>query len=183
MWYTLLVVLLKHVLVGKAAAGSKLSSPWRLRRAGVFGSAYGVWQGLVGQYLAGTDLWCMVLRLLGVRIGRDCRLFDLGSLPDLDFVSLGDRVTVHRGAGVQAHTYEGRLLKRDFITVGDDVEINSNAIVLQDTVVQSRVVVHAATVILKGDVLDANTRWRGNPAQLVDKNWRIDDGEDDADDD
>jgi carbonic anhydrase/acetyltransferase-like protein (isoleucine patch superfamily) len=179
--YTLLIVLFKRLLLGKAKPGTIPYGSWQNRAAGLFARMYMFWCQYIGMYLVGSEWQCIVLRLMGVRIGRNCRFFSIAGLSDFDFCKIGDRVTVHPGAAVQAHTFENRLLKRDFITIGNDVEINSNAVVLQDTLVRSRVVVHAATLILKGDTLDTNTRWRGNPAQLVDRNWRIDESDEDSD--
>lgn len=112
-------------------------------------------------------------RMRGVKVGRDCRIyvFSFGSEPFL--IRLGDRVTItagvrlitHDGATSLVRDAAGRRQRFAAITIGDDVFIGSNSIVLPGVSIGSRVIVGAGSVVTRD--IPSNSVAVGNPARIL----------------
>jgi non-ribosomal peptide synthetase-like protein len=165
--YTLLAVLSKKLFIGNQAAGAHAYGSWQFRLNHFGGAVIGGWIRWVGTYIIGTEWYCMMLRRLGATIGKDCILSSYSSITNYDLTTLGDGVQMHFGAQLQGHTFEGKIMKVDRVVIGDGCQLAANAMVLQDTVLEKNVILHANTLILKGDYLNEGTEWRGNPPTLV----------------
>lgn len=112
-------------------------------------------------------------RSIGVEVGAGCRIYtrNFGSEPFL--VSIGSRVTVT--SGVQFITHDGSTwLVRDGngrrfrfapVTVGDDVFIGVNSIVLPGVSIGSRCVIGAGSVVTKS--IPSGSVAVGTPARVV----------------
>ena len=95
------------------------------------------------------------LRTLGVRVGEGSRIYTRSFSGEPWLVSIGDRVGV--AAGVQFVTHDGsawllqdergRRYRYARITVGNDVMIGANAIILPGVRIGNRVVVAAGSVV------------------------------------
>lgn len=122
-----------------------------------------VWLGSVGY-----------ARHKGVEVGEGCRIGirDFGTEPYL--IKIGNRVTI--GPGVQIITHDGSSwLIRDHdnsryyiygrVSIGDDVFVGMNSIILPGVTIGSRVVVGAGSIITK-DIPD-NVVVAGNPARII----------------
>lgn len=112
-------------------------------------------------------------RLLGVTIGKDCRIFTdrFGSEPWL--ISIGDRVTVssevtfinHDGIGWLFSDERARRFKYARIVVGSNVFIGANSIIFPGVSIGSNCVVGAGSVVTKS--MPDNTVAAGNPARVL----------------
>jgi non-ribosomal peptide synthetase-like protein len=77
---------------------------------------------------AGTPMKALVLRALGVRVGR--RLLDDGSaIPEHTLTALGDAVTLNSGATIQRHSPEDGAFKSDRTEIGDGATVGVPAFV------------------------------------------------------
>ena len=109
---------------------------------------------LLHKLLAGNERHA---RLLGVRVGSGCRIYStrFGSEPFL--IDIGDRVTVTSGVTFLTHdgsTWllrdgKGRRYRYARISVGSDVFIGVNSIIMPGVRIGSRVVVGAGSVVTK----------------------------------
>lgn len=109
-------------------------------------------------------------KYLGVKVGSGCRIYtkDFGSEPFL--LSIGDNVTIT--SGVKILTHDGSLsLVRDgdgrryiykSVSIGDNVFIGVNAIILPGCDVGSNVVIAAGAVVTKP--VPSGVVVAGNPA-------------------
>ncbi|MGN8020274.1 Pls/PosA family non-ribosomal peptide synthetase [Phyllobacterium sp. 22229] len=119
----------------------------------------------ITRLFAGTPFRPMILRLLGVKVGR--RVYDGGSnLTERSLVEIGDDATLNEGCVIQAHSLEEGAFKSDFIRIGKGCTLGPAAFVHYGVVMGNGSVVDADSFVMKGEVLEPNSIWRGNPAKL-----------------
>ena len=113
----------------------------------------------------GTPFRPLILRLLGVKIGR--RVYDGGSvITERSLVDIGDDVTLNEGCVIQAHSLEEGAFKSDYVRIGDGCTLAPSAFVHYAVVMGKGSVADVDCFVMKGEVLEPNTVWRGNPAKL-----------------
>ncbi|GAA4535398.1 hypothetical protein [Pseudonocardia xishanensis] len=111
----------------------------------------------------GTPLKALVLRALGVRVGR--RLLDDGAaMPEHTLVTIGDHVTLGPRSTVQCHSLEDGTFKSDHTALRDGVTVGADAFVHYGVEMGAGTVLDADAFLMKGTVTGARTRWSGTPA-------------------
>ena len=164
---TLLFTLLFGVVVEHAARGFRPLPPkycsiydvnfWKTERFFKLEAAGG---GLFN----GTPFKGMMLRLLGVHVGR--RLFDDGGqMAEKNLVTIGDDVTINPGAWIQCHSQEDYAFKSDRITIGSGCTLGVNAEMLYSVTIGDGAVLAPDCFLMKGEEVPPHTRWGGNPAR------------------
>ncbi|WP_371823951.1 Pls/PosA family non-ribosomal peptide synthetase [Phyllobacterium sp. 628] len=119
----------------------------------------------ITRLFAGTPLRPMILRMLGVKVGR--RVYDGGSnLTERSLVEIGDDVTLNEGCVIQAHSLEEGAFKSDFIRIGRGCTLGPAAFVHYGVVMGDGSMIDTDSFVMKGEVLEPNSIWRGNPAKL-----------------
>ncbi|MER9655063.1 non-ribosomal peptide synthetase [Mesorhizobium sp. M0152] len=114
---------------------------------------------------SGTPFRPMILRLLGVKVGK--RVYDGGSnLTERSLVEIGDDVTLNEGCVIQAHSLEEGAFKSDFIRIGKGCTLGPSAFVHYGVVMGEGSVADADAFVMKGEELEPYSIWRGNPAKL-----------------
>jgi len=105
-------------------------------------------------------------RLLGVTVGR--RVFDDGCrFFDKTLIAVGDDTTLSEGSIIQGHSLEEGVFKSDTITIGNGCTLGTAAFVHYGVRMGDNVVLEADSFLMKGEILDSGTTWRGNPARAV----------------
>jgi non-ribosomal peptide synthetase-like protein len=116
------------------------------------------------QFLNGTPFKSMVLRLLGMKVGK--RVFDDGaSFPEKCFVTIGDYVTMNASSGAQTHSQEDGAFKSDRTVIGSGVTLGVASFVHYGVTIGDGVVLGADSFLMKGEQVPAGEYWAGNPAQ------------------
>ncbi len=119
-----------------------------------------------GVLFRGTPFKNMLTRLAGVKLGR--RVFDDGCLFfDKTLLEVGDYANLNDGCAFRAHSLEEGMFKADHIKVGNGCTLGCNSLLYYGVNVSDNVVVEPDTFVMKGERLEANTTWRGNPAKLA----------------
>ena len=158
------VVAMKWILIGRVRPGTHaLWSCWCSRWDFLY-VAWGMWASVPLGFLEGTLLLVGYLRLMGCRIGKRALLgHGFAHVVDPDMLRFGDDVTVD--ALFQAHTFEDRVLKVDHVDLRDGCTIGANTVLLYGADVGPRAMVAPHSVVMKREVLQAETRYEGAPTQ------------------
>ncbi|BCP52258.1 peptide synthetase [Kaistia sp. 32K] len=124
---------------------------------------------------AGTPFRPLILRLVGVRVGR--RVYDGGSImTERSLVEIGDDVTLNEGCVIQAHSLEEGAFKSDYIRIGRGCTLAPSAFIHYGVVMGEGSVADVDCFVMKGETLEPDTVWRGNPAKLFGYVTRIEPG-------
>jgi non-ribosomal peptide synthetase-like protein len=115
------------------------------------------------QMFNGTAAKGVILRMLGVRIGR--RVFDDGCMiTERSLVRIGDACTLNAGTTLQSHSMEDGVFKSDFISIGAGVTLGTAAFVHYGVSMGDASELDADAFLMKGEYVTPGARWRGNPA-------------------
>ena len=120
-------------------------------------------QGLA-RLFSGTPFKNIMLRLLGVRMGR--RVFDDGcSVVEKTLVAIGDDCTLNAGSIIQSHSQEDGAFKSDYITIGSGCTVGVGAWVHYGVSMADGAVLAADSFLMKGEQVPQDAYWGGNPAE------------------
>ncbi len=112
----------------------------------------------------GTPLKPVFLRLQGAKVGRG--VFDDGcGLTEPSMVEIGDHCMLNFRSTLQCHSLEDGTFKSGRIGIGNNCTIGTNSFVHYGSVMQDGAVLEADAFLMKGSVVEAETRWFGNPAR------------------
>jgi non-ribosomal peptide synthetase-like protein len=118
------------------------------------------------RWFTGTPLMAPLLRLFGAHVGRRVYL-ETTFLTEFDLVSVGDDAAVAGVTSLQSHLFEDRVMKMSRVVIGRGCTVGPRSVVLYDTELEEGAELGALSLVMKGEVLPAATRWNGIPARLV----------------
>jgi non-ribosomal peptide synthetase-like protein len=128
----------------------------------------------ITRLFSGTPFRTMMFRAMGMKIGA--KVFDCSrSITERTLTQVGDYANLNEGAVLQAHSLEEGVFKSDYIRLGNACSIGPGAFVHYGVTMGDHVVLDADSFLMKGEVLDPHTGWRGNPAKLT-RRSAMDDG-------
>jgi non-ribosomal peptide synthetase-like protein len=116
--------------------------------------------------LMGTPFISPSLRLMGCKIGKWVFL-ETTLFSEFDLVEIGDCAAINLGATIQTHLFEDRIMKSDRLKIGDRCSVGNMAVVLYGTEMKRGSSLEPLSVLMKGEMLPAFTRWSGIPTQPV----------------
>jgi non-ribosomal peptide synthetase-like protein len=112
---------------------------------------------------AGTPFINMILRRVGVRIGR--RVFNDGcGMTERSLVRIGDDCTLNEASTVQCHSQEDGTFKSDYSTLGSNVTLGTAAHVHYGVTIGDGAVIASDSFLMKGEEVPSYEHWGGNPA-------------------
>ncbi|HKS63844.1 MAG TPA: Pls/PosA family non-ribosomal peptide synthetase, partial [Xanthobacteraceae bacterium] len=115
---------------------------------------------------SGTPFRGMMFRALGMKVGR--KVFDCSrSVTERTLTEIGDYANLNEGCVLQAHSLEEGVFKSDHIRLGRGCSVGPGAFVHYGVTMGDHVVLDADSFLMKGEVLESHTGWRGNPAKLA----------------
>jgi non-ribosomal peptide synthetase-like protein len=162
----LIVLALKWLLLGRVKPGTHpLWSCWCSR----WDFHYVVWELYARaplSLLEGTLLLNWYLRAMGVKIGKNVVLGSgFAHVVDPDMLTFADGATVN--ALFQAHTFEDRVLKIDYVMIGYLATVGNASVLLYGADVGSGTRVVAQSVVMKRERLQPDQVYAGCPTRLV----------------
>jgi non-ribosomal peptide synthetase-like protein len=163
----LFVVALKWLIVGRYQPGTiPLWSTFVWRTELITGLYESMIVSGCLNFLLGTPFAPIILRLLGVRIGRGAYI-DTTDFTEFDLISIGNNVTLNHNCTLQTHLFEDRVMKMERIRIENNCQMGSAAVVLYDSLLADEVSIHPLSLIMKGEQIPASTDWQGIPASRV----------------
>ncbi len=117
-------------------------------------------------YLRGTPWLPVLLRLLGVKIGKRVWM-NTTDITEYDMVEIGDDTAMNEDCGPQTHLFEDRVMKVGPIKIGKRCNIGARTIVLYDSELGDDVGLDPLSLVMKGEKLEPNTSWGGSPVKPV----------------
>ena len=127
---------------------------------------------------ANSDVFVKYLRKKGVHVGNGLVFYDPPStVVDLTnplLLTFGDNVRITHGVVILTHDYSWSVLAGAYgeclggvapVTIGSNVFIGMNAIILKGTTIGDNVIVGAGSVVTRD--IPSNEVWGGNPARKI----------------
>jgi non-ribosomal peptide synthetase-like protein len=120
----------------------------------------------VAAWFAGTPFKNLISRLEGVRLGR--KVFDDGvRWTEYSLIEIGDYANLNQLSIVWPHSLEEGVFKSDRIEIGSGCSLGSGSLVHYGVKMAEHAVLDPGSYLMKGEILDAHSRWQGNPARAV----------------
>ena len=130
-------------------------------------------------YKADSETYLAALRNKGMKIGNGVQLFSSPRDCTIDeqnpyLVTIGDNVQLTRGVVILTHDYSWSVVKGLYgevfghqapVTIGNNVFIGMNAIILSGTTIGDNVIVGAGSVV--NGVIPSGVVVAGNPAKVI----------------
>ncbi len=114
----------------------------------------------------GTPFKNVISRMLGIKMGA--KVFDDGAqFLEKTLISIGDYTNLNEAVTIQGHSLEEGIFKSDYIKIGKGCSIGTNAFVHYGVTLKDDVVLALDSFLMKGELLEAGSTWRGNPAKAV----------------
>ncbi len=114
----------------------------------------------------GTPFKSVISQMLGIKMGA--KVFDDGAqFLEKTLITVGDYTTFNDAVTVQGHSLEEGIFKSDYIKIGKGCSIGTGAFVHYGVTMKDEVVLAPDSFLMKGEVLEEGSTWRGNPAKAV----------------
>lgn len=117
-------------------------------------------------WVAGTPFLAPFIRLFGVKMGERVYCESL-YVTEFDLVEIADDVSIGKLVALQTHLFEDRIMKMAMLKIDSGVDVGVRSIVLYEAHVKSQARVGSLSLILKAEVIPANSNWEGIPAQRL----------------
>jgi len=159
------MVVMKWLLVGRYKPGEKpLWSTFVWRNELVNALHEHLANLFIVGALTGTPFVCWFFRLLGARIGRRVYM-ETTEITEYDLVTVGDDAELNSDATLQTHLFEDRVMKMSTVEIGPRCVVGGLSLVLYDTRMEAGSSLGDLSLLMKGEVLPAGTKWEGIPAR------------------
>ena len=114
--------------------------------------------------LEGTPFAAWFFRGVGAKIGRRVYM-GTTQFTEYDLVTIDDDVTLDNDCTLQTHLFEDRVMKMSTIHIQHDCSLGADSVILYDTTMEPGSEVEPLSLLMKGEVLPAGSRWQGVPAR------------------
>ena len=110
----------------------------------------------------GTPFAAPILRTLGCKIGRHSYI-GAALISEFDLIQIGDYVALNPGSVIQTHLFEDRIMKSSWLHMDDGSSVGNMSVVLYDTRMEEGATLGPMSLLMKGEVMPAGSRWHGIP--------------------
>jgi non-ribosomal peptide synthetase-like protein len=118
------------------------------------------------QFMNGTPVYPLYLRLLGVKVARDAQLSS-HTVGAHDLVTIGEGVSISSQVILNNMTVENGLMKLRRIQIGNHAYVGSNAILSGGTVIEDNGELQDQSHLQAGQTIRSNEVWKGSPTVKV----------------
>ena len=158
------LIALKWILLGKVRPGVHVFWSCWCCRWDLLYVAWGLYAEGVLSALEGTEALNWFLRLMGMHIGKGVVLGPgFSHVVDPDMLYIEDGATVN--AMFQAHTFEDRVLKIDYVYVRSGASVGCGTVPLYGADIGRRTVVDPHSVVMKHELLLPERYYTGAPTR------------------
>ena len=163
----------KWSLVGRRQEGrynydtSDYAQRWELYQ--ILGKLRKVGRLNLMDFLSGTPYMSTFFRLLGGEIGEDCCLYPAGGdpyMPEPDLVKMGDRCVVDC-ASIVCHLNTRGNFELKKIVMEDNTTLRTRSRIQQGVYMERGSMLLEKSLVLTGEVVEADSVWQGSPAFAV----------------
>ena len=158
----LVIVVVKHLTFFRARQGEYPFISFYSIRWAMIGTLVGLAKVVILNHLLGTPVLNLFYRLMGAKIGRGV-LINTCNMFDFDLITIGDGTMLGGDCVVIGHVGEGGKLRLSPIVIGKHCTVGQSSIVFPGAVMEEGSVLGALSLLPKGRLLPAGTRWGGNP--------------------
>lgn len=159
----LITVLLKWIIVGKHKKEQVPLYSHKVWRSEAITTTYEALSiPYMLEFLKGTPWLPIAMRLFGAKMGKRIYM-DTCDITEPDLVTIDDDVALNYDCGPQTHLFEDRIMKTGLIYIGKQSSIRAKSIILYDSILNDNVHIAPLSLVMKGEVLETNTRWAGSP--------------------
>jgi non-ribosomal peptide synthetase-like protein len=114
-------------------------------------------------YMTGTPLMNIYLRLMGAKIGPNVHLAT-DSFACFDLLSIGEDSSINDDSNLLGYTVEDGQLKIGRITIGKRCFVGARAALREDTVMEDDSALEDLSLLPRGSVISQGETWQGSPA-------------------
>ncbi|MGI9420259.1 MAG: Pls/PosA family non-ribosomal peptide synthetase [Geminicoccaceae bacterium] len=120
----------------------------------------------IGGIFVGTPMKNIFTRLQGVKMGR--MVFDDGvDIDETTLVAIGDYTNLNAASVIQPHSLEEGVFKSDYVKIGKGCTLGVASNIHYGVDMGDHVEITTDSFVMKGEILDPDTVWSGNPAKVV----------------
>jgi non-ribosomal peptide synthetase-like protein len=161
----LLTLILKWTFIGKYKPKQRPMWSWNVWRSEAITSTYEALSiPFLLEYLQGTPWLPVVMRLLGVKIGKRVWM-NTTDITEFDMVTICDDAALNVDCGPQTHLFEDRVMKVGPVKIGARCSIGAGTIILYDSELGDDTKLEALSLVMKGERLSPGTDWIGSPVK------------------
>ncbi|KAL8122202.1 hypothetical protein AgCh_018810 [Apium graveolens] len=122
------------------------------------------------KFLAGTEAFCIYMRLLGAKVGKDCSIRAINPISEPKLISLGNGVHLGDFCRIIAGSYNTSGYQSGKIEVQDNSVVGSQSLLLPGSVLEKDVILGALSVAPANTVLQRGGVYIGSQAPIMIKN-------------
>jgi len=163
----LFVVLMKKLFIGTYAPQVKPLWDIFVRRSELVTALYeNITVPALLSSFSGTPFMAPILRMYGIKVGKRCNIMTT-YMTEFDLVEIGDDCTISEMTSLQTHLFEDRVMKMSYVRISNGCSVGVRDIILYDSKLEENVVLDSLSLVMKGETLHANGRYRGIPVAQI----------------
>jgi len=121
---------------------------------------------------AGSPLYNIYLRALGVKIGRDAVVFSRTVPVATDLITIGPRAVIRRDSVFTGYRAVAGVLELDRVTVGAEALVGEKTVLDVGTCLGDYAQLGHSSSLQTGQAVPAGASWHGSPAEPAGVNYR-----------
>jgi non-ribosomal peptide synthetase-like protein len=165
----LITVVFKKLLIGTYRASNKPLWSWFVWNNELVNSLCEsmVYPLLVNMTL-GTPFAPVFFKMMGCKIGKKVYM-ETTEITEFDLVDIGDYACLNHLSTIQTHLFEDRVMKMSHLKIGTGCTLGAMSVILYDSVMEEHSSMDSLSLIMKGEVIPAHTKWAGSTAKFVEE--------------